>query len=571
MASTAETCTTAATSQTYADFIFGSFSPTEVSCEAVLNFWQRIAYIPLERAQADGFLSWGYSAVPKLFSPMDVAALERSGITRVQNQAYLQLRGQGVLIGVIDTGINYQNPLFRDEVGGLRIAGIWDQTQPGDGPEYLLSAQFQNNPEAFGYGREYQKEELEQALTGTPLTRDTSGHGTRLALLAAGGSNEEGFAGAAPESELVVVKLKPAKDYLKRFWKVDEEAEVYQENDIMLGMQFLLGYADKMNRPLVILIGLGSNQGSHTGSGHLARYLSALGEYEGIGVVVAAGNEAGRQLHYYGQLGEASEEAEILVEEDNTDFALEFWSRPQERFTLEIRTPTGETLQRLPLIIGQENEIRFSLIPTRLSLFYQVAPERLSRQLALLRFEQAVQGIWLIRIIREGPQLQVNGWLPLESSTRGRVHFLTSNPDTTVTAPGNSNGVITVGGYDIVSDTVYLFSGRGYTGDGSVKPDLVAPGVDVLVPRTVPVPGEAQNIAVTGTSYGAAITAGAAALLLEWGIVRGMQPTMNTALIKGMLIRGARVPEGVLVPDTSWGYGALDLYGSFARSGLMGG
>lgn len=570
MAPTAEFCSETVTSQDYADFIFGSFSPTEVTCEAVLNFRQRIGYIPLERAEAEGILAWGYGAVPKLFSVMDAAALERSGITRVQNQTYLQLRGQGVLIGIVDTGINYQNPQFRDASGRLRIAGIWDQTQPGTGPADLLSVEFQNEPGAFGFGREYTTEELSAAFTGEPLTRDASGHGTRLALLAAGNSNAEGFAGAAPESELLVVKLKPAKDYLKQFWRVDAEAEVFQENDIMLGLRYLIGRADQLNKPLVILLGVGSNQGSHTGSGNLAQYVSSLGEFEGVAAVVAAGNEAGRQLHFYGQLEDAPGEMELLVSQDDTDFSLELWSRPQERFTLEIRTPTGETLQRLPLILGQENVVRFSLIPTTLSVFYQVAAERLSRQLALLRFEHAVQGIWLIRIIRESPQLQVDAWLPLTGSTRGEVRFLTSNPDTTVTEPGNASGVITIGAYDIVSDVVYLFSGRGYSGDGTVKPDLVAPGVDVLVPRAFAVPGERLNTQVTGTSYAAAITAGAAALLLEWGIVQGRQPTMNTALVKGMLIRGARVRSDVLVPDRSWGYGALDLYQSFARTGLMG-
>ena len=168
MAPTAEFCSGVATSQDYVDFIFGAFSPTEVTCEAVLNFQQRIGYIPLEQAEEDGLLAWGYGAVPKLFFPMDAAALERSGITRVQNQTYLQLRGQGVLIGIVDTGINYQNPQFRDASGRLRIAGIWDQTQPGTGPADLLPEEFQNEPGAFGFGREYTTEELSTALTGSP-------------------------------------------------------------------------------------------------------------------------------------------------------------------------------------------------------------------------------------------------------------------------------------------------------------------------------------------------------------------------------------------------------------------
>ena len=522
----------------------------EIDSRYVVGYWPREGLPPFQ------VTNYTYTAIPKLFTTLDELSMEASGITQLQNQPTLSLKGQGVLIGIIDTGIDYQNPLFRNADGSTRIAAVWDQTRR-EGPA----------PEHFLYGAEYRAERIDEALSSeNPLTvvpvTDENGHGTYVASLAAGGEDPgRAFVGAAPYAAIGVVKLKEAKPFLRDFFFVGEETAAFQENDIMAGAAYLDRLANELDMPLSLCVSLGTNWGSHGGVSPLSGVLDGLVRKRKRSVSVAAGNEANRRHHYRGVVAEngAFDNVEINVGEDMPGFTLELWSLVSETFTVEIVSPTGERIPRLsPQNVRREYTFIFE--NTRVSVDKNISFASNDLQLIFMRFAAPSPGIWNIRVYGENVfRGEYHMWLPLEALLGGEVFFLNSNPDTTFTVPGGARFPMTVGGYDDRTGSIYLDSGRGYTIEGAVKPDFVAPAVGVLGA------GQRNTIAPrTGTSAAAAITAGAAALLLEWAVVRGNYPRLTSGDIKGLFIRGADRDPQRQYPNREWGYGQLNLYESFS-------
>ena len=266
------------------------FFPKTDNLQPENSQFYKIIYVEQSLADPIRFDKYPYNSVPKCYTLIDTQAMEQSGIIQVQNYPTLNLQGSGVLIGFVDTGIDYRNPIFRNLDGSTRIAGIWDQTiQTGEPPENMF------------YGTEYTKEQINEALgSGNPLetvpSRDENSHGTFLASLAAGGVNEENqFIGAAPDAQIAVVKLKPAKQYLKDYYLIQTNAPCYQENDIMLGITYLNQLADRLGLPLVICIALGTNLGSHSAGSPLTSILDVYGSIANRAVVVGGGNEANQR------------------------------------------------------------------------------------------------------------------------------------------------------------------------------------------------------------------------------------------------------------------------------------
>ena len=246
-----------------------------------------IFHVPLT-PEAVSMRTHPYYMIPSLFTPLDYDAMEAAGILSAFNSPALGNRGEGVLIGLVDTGIDYRSPLFKNSDGTTRIAGIWDQSVPTD-PDILPPGVPDYYPMGgASYGTEYTREQINEALAAEdPLsvvpTADTEGHGTFLAGLAAGNSApQEDFTGAAPRAELAVVKLKPAKQYLRDFYLIPPSATAFQENDIMMGIKYLRMMADRLRKPLVILLALGSNSGSHLGTSPLSQVAQNYGGFFGI-------------------------------------------------------------------------------------------------------------------------------------------------------------------------------------------------------------------------------------------------------------------------------------------------
>jgi len=536
-------------------------------CIQQINEQYEIWYFDRETVPPLSVKDYSYSAIPKCFHLMDSTSMEISQITSIQNNPTLSLKGQGVFIGIIDTGIDYSNDLFRYIDGSSRIYSIWDQT----GVPELLNQNTEGitfrSPEGFLYGVEYNREMINQALTfDVPSEvvpqRDEIGHGTFLASLAAGNEDRANdFLGAAPESELVIVKLKPAKQNIRDYFYLPENEPIYQENDIMAGIRYLEQIAEQENRPLVILLGLGSNQGSHAGSAPLSVYCNDVGAKRERVIVIAAGNQSNERHHFYGEATSLLEpvRVEINVEENLEGFCMELWSFAPELVRVVVQSPTGQQSEGRFPITEETQTTRFIFESTLLNLDYRISGRRNGDLLVFFRFTNVVRGIWTVLVY---PENAITGafhmWLPIRGQTESDITFIRPNPDTTITSPSAARVPITVGGYNGVTDTLYLESGRGYDSLELVKPDFLAPSVSVNGA------GLRNNyVTYTGTSVGAAIAAGASALVLQWGVIQKNAPGLNSVEVKNTLIRGCRREENSIYPNKEQGFGKLDLYQSF--------
>lgn len=515
-----------------------------------IYFYSREGLLPL----AVG--NYTYTTIPKCYGLLDSSALEASGILRLQNQPVLSLKGDGVLVGFVDTGIDYTNPLFRYSDGSTRILRIWDQSiQDGTPPDGIL------------YGAEFTDEEINQALASeTPYeivpSRDEDGHGTFLAGVACGGTDAANdFVGAVPNAGIAVVKLKGAKQYLRDFFFVPEGVAAYQETDIMMAVSYLDALANTLGMPLVICLALGNSIGSHGKNGPLSNFLDFICTRRRRSIVTAAGNEANSRHHFAGRVsGEMEyEDVEISVEEDMEGFFMELWADAPELYAVSVISPTGEQLPKVPLRTGSSGVYRFVFEGTTVTVDYRIEARETASQLVYFRFLLPKRGLWIVRVYPENIVTGLyNIWLPMRQMTDGNVFFLRSDPDTTLTSPGTAGQVITVGGYRVANRSIYPESGRGYPVTGGIKPDFAAPAVEVYGP------GLRQNyITYTGTSAAAAVATGAVAQIMQWGLVEQNEPFLSNAGIKNMLIRGAGKSGDRSYPNREWGYGTLDVYHSF--------
>ncbi len=558
------TCRDAIVSEEYGDFILPrnlagtSRLRLAQTCAVQVNEGYEVAYAKLPENRPVSLEDAGYSAIPKLFGLMDTDSMEQAGILRVLNQPGLGLTGKNVLVGLVDTGIDYTHPAFRKENGNTRILSIWDQTlEDRDGPEYVR------------YGRIFRESEINEALRAEePFavvgSRDEEGHGTFLAGIAAGSPEEDGsFTGAAPEASLAVVKLKPAKQYLRDFFQIREDALAYQENDIMLGIVYLLTLAYTLKMPLVILLGLGSNSGTHSGYSPLSSVIRWAADKPQVVVVTAIGNEAGRQRHFRGRIeAEAAwQDVEVRVGEGERGFSMEIWAEAAEAYAISITTPSGEVIPPVSPRFGRSQELSFIFEPTRVYVDYEVVHSASGQFLILLRLFQPAPGLWIFRLYNTNFLLgSYHVWLPIEGFVREDTIFLQADPYVTLTVPSAAQGSIAVSCYNHRDGSLYLYSGRGFAANHTVKPDLAAPGVDVYGPKTGG--GYTRR---TGSSVSAAHVAGASALLLEWAVGRGNQMNMNSAEAAAYLIRSAGRSPSMEYPNREWGYGTLDLYGVFRQ------
>lgn len=520
----------------------------------------------------------GYYSVPKLYGLMDTTSFDASGITATLNQPLLNVRGQGVLIGFLDTGIDYLREDFKASGGRTRIAAVWDQTiqsvnyeeDTGEaaGTEQYDREQVQGMVQ---YGTVYTREDINAALAAeregqNPYdivpSRDENGHGTFLAGVAAASETAD-YIGAAPEAEILMVKLKPAKKYLRDFYLLPERVEAYSETDMMMGVRFLQQYAIREKKPLVICVGLGTASGSRTGALPFADLLNTLARQVNTVVVTCTGNEANNRTHTSGLAVSDTEpsEIEITVGADERGFVMEIWAESLDILSVAITSPSGERISRIPARIDTGGVYNFLLERSQVAVNYRVVESASGYEVIFMRFINPAQGIWKIHVYSLTNIVgRYNAWLPLKQFLSGDTYFLNSNPSTTLTEPGAAERVISVGAYNHITDASYAASGRGYTATGLVKPDFVAPGVDVYGVRA----GGGYTTR-TGTSVAAAHAAGAAALLLTWGVTDGNLPYMGTNEIKSVLIRGAKRENNTVYPNNIYGYGKMDVIEAFYK------
>lgn len=557
------TCRERILSEDYRDFIVSELQervfeerfPGE-RCEQEASLFYNTISVDSGQADPIRFDRYPYNSVPKCYTLLDTEALQQSGIIQVQNYPTLELQGSDVLIGFLDTGIDYENPVFRNLDGSTRIVGIWDQTiQTGEPPQGML------------YGTEYSKEQIDEALRSDDSLSivpsvDENGHGTFLASIAAGGADVGNqFLGAAPDAQIAMVKLKTAKQYLKDFYLINTDAACYQENDIMLGVTYLNQLADRLGLPLVICVALGTNMGSHSANSPLTAVLEVYGNIANRAIVIGGGNEANQRHHFLGNLdnGMGTEQVEIRVGEETAGFCMELWSDALNLLAVSVISPSGEQTYRFPVRSEETASYTFVLESTTVTVDYKVFVERLNAELVFFRFIAPTPGIW--KIVVEAVQIQegiYHIWLPMTEFQNGEVYFLQSNPDYTITEPGSTLSGMTVGFYNGDDNSIAIPSGRGYTRGERIKPDFVAPGVEVLGATT-------RNgfAARSGSSIATGITAGAAALIMEWVVYRLQQKTIDSTQIRNLLVLGTEKRPDEEYPNREWGYGRLNVYNTF--------
>lgn len=558
-----------------------------VVCTAEINDTYDIIYVDNARLPSLENHFYEYQGIPKLYGlmqiggdepivppdnalPFDPSALIASGIASVQGPP-LNLTGFGTVICFIDTGIDYTNPIFQDELGNTRIAAIWDQED-----------QSGRRPDGFQFGTEYTKEQINQALrSNTPWeivpSRDENGHGTAIASVAAGGSVSignpanipAGFRGAAPEAEIVVVKLKRAKRYLRDYYLIPQEATAYQENDIMLAVKYCDRFVRLFQRPVVICIGIGTSLGDHNGISPLSAYLNSISTKRNRAVVVCGGNEGNSAGHFRGVFQavpgypgavnasslQVSKNVEIRVAEGNNGFFMELWGKGTNVINVGIRSPGGEVIPPIPIGLHQSITFGFVYERTQITIYSTLLETTSGEELIYFRIVDPTPGIWTIQVIGQVAQLggTFDLWLPLTQFLTSPVYFLSPDPSVTLTEPAMADAVIAVSAYQASNTSFFIESGRGFSRSGVPRPDLAAPGVDVTS-----VYGKQS-----GTGFAAALTAGAVALLLQWTVVERNNIFADSRVIKGYLIRGAKRDPGILYPSEEWGYGRLNLEGVF--------
>jgi len=559
-----ETCRDKILSEDYVDLIIPDYRsrlevviPENEACVQELGFGYRAIHIDEDMVGEIRFDKVGYHAVPNCYALLDTGAMNETGISALQNYPTLQLQGEGIMIGFIDTGIDYMNPVFRT-FEGTRIAAIWDQT-----------IQTGNPPERFSYGSEYTREQINEAIrSSAPVSivpsMDTNGHGTYVASLAAGsGDAQYQFQGAAPRATLGIVKLKEAKNFLKEFYAIREGAVCYQDTDIMQGILYLNELADKMNLPLVICIALGTNFGGHNGESNLSRILANYARLENRCVVIGGGNEANERHHYKGTLNrEEVQEVEIRVEEGGgRGFVAELWTSLPNVITVYLVSPTGERSPKISIRQGEAYDFNFAFDDTSVRIEYRLLLNNSSSSMVFLRFSEPSSGIWRIGVsaIQTGDR-EYHIWLPVREFLEHNIYFLEADPNTTITEPGNTEGIITTAFYSGADNSVDINSGRGYTRINHVKPDIATPGVGLT--------GAGLNgrfIERSSSSGATGIAAGAAALIMEWLLNRPESLSVSTSQVANIMILGAGQETLPEFPNREWGYGTLDVYQSLDR------
>ena len=499
-----------------------------------------------------------YSLFSALFTPTSVIDSAPDAICNTQQTQHFTLLGQGILVGIVDTGIDYLHPAFRNKDKTTRIISIWDQTHQ-DGVV----------PDGFTFGTEYSKVLLNNALLSADPkilapTTDENGHGTAIASIVAGSPTEDrSFSGIVPNSELIVVKLKEAKQNLKMIFSVPEDKLCYQESDIVLGVRYLISVAQRLKRPLVICIALGSNQGSHDGRGILSLYMESIVRIPDISVAVSAGNEGNSNRHFFGtsMYPPYTKDFQLNVGAQDRMFSMEIWPNLPGRLAIEVSSPDRETISLIHPSFYTCEKFTFKS-STSVVWINNMAFERgTGDQLILIRFVDPLPGIWYIHVqSTDNEPFSLHSWLPSGDLISNDTFFLFPNPDTTITAPANAWHPLTVTAYNQLSGNILNESSRGYTRSGLVKPDVAAPGYQI----SCALPGGTYGT-LTGTGAAAAYAAGSLAIIFEWTEGKGNFTYVTGEQASLMLIRTASRNPAYSYPNNIWGYGTIDVFRLLSR------
>ncbi|GAA0181629.1 S8 family peptidase [Clostridium sediminicola] len=531
---------------------------------AVFKLDERYAVALVENSKAFEFFVTTkeivYIEEPSIFTLSQISPVDAANITKFHDNPVFPLRGQGVVVGIVDTGIDYLNEEFIYEDDTTRIINIWDQSIEGKGSSTV-----------FGVGKEYSRDEINRAISAKKNgedpytivdTKDNNGHGTVMAgIVGARGKNPE-IIGAAPDSEFLIVKMRGAKKNILESEAVsNSQVETFCSSEIVLGIKYLYNKARELRKPLVILLPMETNKGSHDGNSIIERYIDEISKVRGLAVVTGGGNEGEGDIHASGRIGRTGEEQiiELKVDPMQRDLKFQIWCKKPDKVSIGIISPSGEVIDKIPAKLNEKEIIKLVYEGSIITVDYSLPEEITGDEKITIKINNIRAGIWKFKLFGD---YIVNGrydaWIPQRDLLKDETRFLNPSQNITITIPSTSERVISAAYYDQNTETVVSVSGRGFTREGLVKPEIAAGGVNA---KTTSNTGGITLI--TGSSVAAAVTAGACALLLEWGIVNDNDPTMYSTKIKTYLIRGAAQRKSDIYPNRFWGYGLLDMKGVF--------
>lgn len=495
-----------------------------------------------------------------------------SCITTLQTRAP-ELTGRGTLVGVIDSGIDYAHPDFRYPNGNSRIVLLWDQTIPANSVRNPLTTEESETgasdstlgaPEGYSLGTLFSQEVINSALQAPNEqarfeicpSQDISGHGTHVTGIATGNGRASNgvYRGVAYQADLLIVKL-----------GIPGPNSFPSTSLLMMGIDFCVRESLRRNQPLALNLSFGNTYGSHSGGSLLETYIDSVSELGRISIVVGSGNEGASGGHIGGYLSSnQTETIEFSISDFSTNLNIQLWKYYWDEFVIILTPPVGSSVT-LPSTPGSwrysfgETEIyAFNGEPTPYTPFQEIYLDFIPSDTYL------TSGVWTIQLV---PQKIRNGlwnmWLPSSAIRNEATSFLLSNPYTTLTIPSTSARAITVGAYDSRQNTIGAFSGRGFTWNNQlIKPDLVAPGVDILSCS----PGGGYETR-TGTSMATPFVTGTASLFMQWGIIEGNDLFLYGEKMRAFLINGAKpLPGFDTYPNPQTGWGALCAFDSlFSR------
>lgn len=455
--------------------------------------------------------------------------------------------GEGTLLAVIDSGIDYMHTDFRNPDNTTRILYLWDQTLTG------------TPPEGFKKGVEFTKGQIDEALGMSTREEslqivpsiDTIGHGTAITGIAAGNGRASGGQnrGLATNAELIIVKAGSSNPNLT----------TPRDTDIMQGIKYALIKAQELKRPVCILLGTGTNKGAHNGKSSIEQYIDQMALVWKNNIVVGTGNQGNKDSHIQGILHEGEErQIQLIVAPNHLYYTCSIWKSFLDDVELIIQSPRGESTQVLSIRVP--NRV-FVFGETQVFVSFSEPTLDEYNQKIFLLFEGPPdigieQGLWTI-ILRGANIVEGNYyiWGAIVDSTQTNTRFLTSSLSTTLTIPSTSSNITSVAGFNPNTSQIAAFSGRGFTKDGCIKPDISAPGVGVVTTSNNP---DLLYETVTGTSAAAACIAGAYLLCMEYARRLSGDWTLYGGLLKVYMLRTAKRRQlNEPYPNPQWGYGIL--------------
>lgn len=477
--------------------------------------------------------------LPKDIFLNDTFSMTSSCIRSAQSENGYGLTGQGVIVGIIDTGIDYTHPDFRTHDGKTRILSFWDQIG-NDEP-----------PEGFSFGTEYTKEDIDFALSRPNPTEiipplDINGHGTAVAGIAAGGGMADiNNKGAAPQADIIAVRIAPSGSDFAR------------STELMRALRYVINKAKFFRQPAAINISYGMNEGAHKGDSLFEEYLSAVSSEWKLSIIVPTGNEGGAGHHYSGSIANgATKNIEFFTASGITEFYISLWKNFSDSISAELILPDGFKTGIINPAASVTSFRPGNLIIT--AVYTQPTRYSVSQEIYFnIRAEDGFipAGIWTLRL-QAGTVVDGNFdiWLPTVEEVTTGTYFNSPDDFNTMTIPSTARKIIRVSGYNDRLGNIAEFSGRGTENPELIIPDIAAPAVNITAPRT----GGGYDV-FTGTSFAAPFVTGSTALMMEWGIVQRNSPFLYGERIKAYLRLGAKRSERTKYPNASFGYGRLCL------------